>query len=119
MVTRDGRIGALDFSIKVASRCNLNCTYCYVYNKADTMWIDRPSIMPDETFFKSIDRIKEHCLLSGQKSVEITFHGGEPFLVGPKRMGRWCEHAKRVLGGTVDVHFTVQTNSTLVNDAWI
>jgi uncharacterized protein len=83
------------------------------------MWIDRPSIMPDETFFKSIDRIKEHCLLSGQKSVEITFHGGEPFLVGPKRMGRWCEHAKRVLGGTVDVHFTVQTNSTLVNDAWI
>ena len=40
----------LNHIIKVASRCNLNCSYCYVYNQADTTWRDRPSVMSRETF---------------------------------------------------------------------
>ena len=28
--------------LKVASRCNINCTYCYVYNMGDSAWKRMP-----------------------------------------------------------------------------
>ena len=27
-----------EFIVKVSSRCNLNCTYCYEYNLGDDSW---------------------------------------------------------------------------------
>ena len=35
--------------IKVASRCNINCSYCYVYNMGDSGWMDMPSQISDDT----------------------------------------------------------------------
>ena len=37
--------GTLAFVLKVVSRCNLNCSYCYVYNKGDSTWRTRPVLM--------------------------------------------------------------------------
>ena len=31
--------------LKIAQRCNLNCTYCYVYNRGDDSWRGRPPII--------------------------------------------------------------------------
>lgn len=115
----DTSVSALNFTLKVAARCNLDCSYCYVYNKADHAWRDRPAIMPDPIFTKAIDRIREHCLLSGQRSVEITYHGGEPSLVGAKRFARWCEETRAALRDVADVRFAMQTNGTLVTPEWL
>ena len=112
-------VGALNFSLKVAATCNLNCAYCYVYNKADSSWRDRPAIMPHSVFTATIERIREHCLLSGQKNVEITYHGGEPCLVGPERFSRWCEQARARLSDIVKVRFVIQTNATLITPEWL
>lgn len=114
-----GGIPPLNFSLKVASRCNLDCDYCYIYSGADDSWRKRPAVMPDATVFKAVDRIREHCLRSRQRTVEITFHGGEPFLVRGDKVRRWCDHARRALSDIVDVRFSVQTNATLVDEAWI
>ena len=35
------------FIWKIASRCNLNCTYCFVYNMADQRWREQPAFMSD------------------------------------------------------------------------
>jgi hypothetical protein len=35
--------------IKVASRCNINCTYCYVYNAGDDGWKEMPNQISPET----------------------------------------------------------------------
>ena len=35
--------------LKVASRCNINCTYCYVYHLGDENWRKLPKIIADET----------------------------------------------------------------------
>lgn len=112
-------VGALNFTLKVASRCNLNCSYCYVYNKADSTWRNRPAIMPDSVFTTALDRIREHCLLSGQESVEISYHGGEPCLVGAERFARWCQEARAKLGDITNVRFAIQTNGTLVTPEWL
>lgn len=106
-----------EFIVKVASRCNLNCTYCYMYNKGDSSWLTRPAIMPDELFGTTIERIREHCSYYDLSAVSIAFHGGEPTLIGISRFNRWCELARRRLGG-VQVKLAIQTNATLLNSSW-
>src|SRR2546426_2233777 len=109
---------ALQFVLKVASRCNLNCTYCYVYNKGDTSWQMRPRLMSLETFAVALDRIENHCRASGQTEVRITFHGGEPCLLGPDRFDQFCTLARRRLADRCAVLLSIQTNGTLINERW-
>jgi uncharacterized protein len=103
--------------LKVASRCNLNCTYCYVYNQGDQSWRSRPKFMSDATFDAMLQRVARHCAKSGQTSIGLTFHGGEPLLVGHHRMSAWMDRARRTLA-PVDVRFKVQTNATRIDLAW-
>jgi uncharacterized protein len=107
------------FILKVASRCNLNCSYCYVYNKEDTSWRGRPALMSEETFDATLKRIAEHCRRSGQRSVSIIFHGGEPTLVRPVKFAAMCAKARERLGPFAEVSLSVQTNGTQLDDGWI
>jgi uncharacterized protein len=104
--------------LKVASRCNLNCSYCFVYNKGDSTWKSRPVIMPDEIFDAAIVRMRRHCLATGQKQVSISFHGGEPCLVGPACFDAWCLKARRILEDILSVEICIQTNATLIDERW-
>lgn len=113
------RFPRLDFTFKAVSRCNLNCSYCYVYNKGDQSWRGRPSVMSDHVFAAALARIRDYILLSGQSSVEIAFHGGEPCLMGPIRFANWCSEARELLSDIAVVDFSIQTNGTLVDDSWI
>lgn len=103
--------------LKVASRCNLNCLYCYVYNKRDTTWKSRPAIMSDEVFDAALSRARSYCDLSQQRALNLTFHGGEPCLVGVKRFERWCQRARAHLGH-LDLQIAVQTNGALLDMDW-
>lgn len=109
----------LQFIIKVHSRCNLNCSYCYVYNKGDTSWKSRPSTMSSEVYHACLERIREHCKASGQEAVRVTFHGGEPTLIGKKLFAQWCEQAHQTLGDTCRLELSVQTNGTLLDEEWV
>jgi uncharacterized protein len=102
---------------KVASRCNLNCSYCYVYHKEDSSWKYRPALMSDEVFEAMLERIRRHCDFTGQEEIRITFHGGEPCLIGVAKFDTWCARAREVLRG-ITVALGIQTNGTLVDDGW-
>lgn len=108
----------LQYTLKVASRCNLNCTYCYVYNKGDDSWKARPPIMSDEVMAQVGRRIRRHCVLSGQDEVEIVFHGGEPLLAGLSRVRSWCAGLRAGLSDLCRIGITVQTNGTLIDNSW-
>jgi uncharacterized protein len=109
----------LQFVLKVASRCNLNCAYCYVYNKGDETWRSRPSIMPAAVLTAAVGRIRRYCESSGQTAAPVVFHGGEPCLVGAARLRAWCRELRDGLHGVADVRFSIQTNGTLVDRDWI
>ncbi len=70
------------FLWKIASRCNLNCSYCYVYNLADARWRDQPGLMSEETARQTAVRMREHLAKHGKRDASIIFHGGEPLLGG-------------------------------------
>jgi uncharacterized protein len=109
---------SLQVVLKIASRCNLNCSYCYVYNKGDDSWRTRPVFMSEQIFDTALERIRTHCLRSLQRSVTITFHGGEPCLAGVENFDRWCRKARRGLADITKVRLCLQTNGTLLNDQW-
>jgi uncharacterized protein len=109
----------LQFVLKVASRCNLNCSYCYVYNKGDSSWRTRPAFIREDVVTAAIERIRRHVALSGQGTVRITFHGGEPLLAGPRRFSRWCTRLHDELADVAHVRLAVQTNGTVLDEDWI
>lgn len=74
--------------------------------------------MSDEIFETALERMSRHCYLTGQNHLRIAFHGGEPCLIGVKRFDTWCMRARHVLQGVGTVDLVIQTNGTLVDEAW-
>ena len=50
----------LELVVKIASRCNLNCSYCYEYNMGDDSWKKAAKFMSDETAELLGKRINEN-----------------------------------------------------------
>ena len=103
--------------IKVASRCNLNCTYCYVYHQGDTTYRSQPKVMHPNTVTAIIARVRSHCQRHGIRHFEFIFHGGEPLLVNPTFLGNFVAEARTALTG-VTLSFSLQTNGVLLTEAW-
>src|SRR3954451_17212009 len=72
--------------LKVASRCNLDCDYCYVYKHADQSWRAQPRFMAAATIEQFARRLDEYLGLQKLTEFAITFHGGEPLLFGGERL---------------------------------
>ncbi len=104
--------------LMVASRCNLNCTYCYVYNAGDDSWRSQPKVMSAETVALVIDRVKAHCLRHRLPAFMFIFHGGEPLLCGKQFFSDFVAAARRALEPEVSAKFTLQTNGTLLTADW-
>ena len=101
--------------IKVASRCNLNCTYCYVYNMGDNSYKSQPKFMSVETIKKIFERIKSHCLNNGLKDFLIIFHGGEPLLAGLDFFKNFIEIGNSILQNDIRIDYGMQTNGVLLD----
>jgi len=102
------------YVFKIATRCNLNCTYCYMYNLADSGWRRQPKRMALSTVQKTAERMREHCVRHGRKKVQITLHGGEPFLVGVDQMRDIVRTLRRTLEPAgIRCRITVQSNGLL------
>jgi uncharacterized protein len=100
------------FILKVHSRCNLSCSYCYVYEMADRGWPFLPRRMDQAIAGQAVERIAEHARAHDLPSVEVILHGGEPLLAGPG----WLAGLARSLRARVpaQVNIGVQTNGTLL-----
>jgi len=103
--------------VKIVQRCNLNCSYCYMYQHADQSWRQRPPFMSEEIFGHLLTRIEEYCDRRPGREMYISFHGGEPMLIGPRQFDRLAGMAVEKLKDRVTLG--MQTNGTLVNDEWI
>lgn len=103
--------------LKIASLCNLNCSYCYVYNAEDTSYRLRPKTITDAVYDSLLDRMKEYSDRRDGHSFSISFHGGEPTLVGSLRFDQLVERAQMKLGKRLN-GIALQTNATLLDARW-
>jgi uncharacterized protein len=101
------------FILKIHSRCNLSCSYCYVYEMADQAWRDQPRWMSQAITERLAVRIDEHVRQHDLSTVDVILHGGEPLLVGASRLAGLTELLRTRI--SVPVKITVQTNGTLLS----
>jgi uncharacterized protein len=104
------------FVLKVHSRCNLACTYCYVYEGADSSWRDRPRRVPPRIMHRTAARIAEHARTHHLSSLLVNFHGGEPLLAGAGTLVEYLTAVRRAVGPDCRVRASVQTNGTLLTE---
>ncbi len=92
--------------LKVASRCNLDCSYCYVYNMGDTGWRDQPKRMPQAVVSAVVANLAELAEAQG-RGFSVVLHGGEPLLLGVTALSDLFSRLRRALPSECNIH--VQT----------
>lgn len=93
--------------------CNLRCRYCYYLEKAPADKNVRQS-MSDATLEEYVRQYIETCTLP---EVIFTWHGGEAMMRPLAFYEKAMELQRRYSGGKRIVN-CLQTNGTLINDAW-
>jgi uncharacterized protein len=107
------------FLFKVASRCNLACPYCYVYELRDQGWRSQPTFMSARTHELALDRIRDHILSHSVPLVTSIFHGGEPLLIGPQALHEMASRTRDRLGDVAEIRLGLQTNGTLFDERFL
>lgn len=103
------------FILKLASRCNLNCTYCYVYHSPDQSWRTQPRVMSQDTVAMTVRRIAEHITAHRLPSVRVGLHGGEPLLAGVEVTEQVLTAFTRGFPAEARIEVGVQTNGVLLD----
>ncbi|NAW51606.1 radical SAM protein [Elizabethkingia argentiflava] len=105
--------------VKIASRCNLNCKYCYMYNMGDESYKLQPKLMSDMVMIQMFNKVKEHCIENNIQGFTFILHGGEPLLSGKKFVEKFVHCAKNILSPkSINVRFSLQTNGLLLDESW-
>ncbi|MCB0094112.1 MAG: radical SAM protein [Caldilineaceae bacterium] len=66
--------------LKLTSFCNLNCTYCYMFNLEDQTHSRVPKSMPIATAIVALECIERHLICEKKDKFSLVLHGGEPTL---------------------------------------
>lgn len=108
-----------EFIIKIHSRCELACDYCYMYEMADQSWRDQPRLMSREVARDTAVRIGEHARAHALTDVGLILHGGEPLLAGRELISYLITAVRDATGPEVTVHAGVQTNAVGLTDPYL
>ena len=97
--------------LKVASRCNIDCAYCYVYHLGDLGWSRQPKQMSRQTCAAVAEALCDLTYGDGQQFA-VVLHGGEPLLLGKDGLGYVVSTLRRALPAACAI--SIQTNGTLI-----
>ncbi|MGZ4775492.1 MAG: anaerobic sulfatase maturase [Oryzihumus sp.] len=94
--------------------CNLDCAYCFFLSKEE--------LYPGSSFRMGEGLLREYLrqLLESHRSPEVTvaWQGGEPTLMGLDFFRRAVALVEELRSPGQRVEHTMQTNATLIDDAW-
>ncbi|MCG2576308.1 GRRM system radical SAM/SPASM domain protein [Dechloromonas sp. XY25] len=90
--------------------CNLDCDYCYLPQR------DAKARMSLETVRKAARRLVDDGLAGAE--LTVVWHAGEPLTVPPSFYDEAIPLIADVLGASCAVSHSIQTNATLIDDAW-
>jgi len=108
-----------EFIVKIHSRCDLACDYCYMYEMADQSWRDQPKRMTYEIAKHAAARIGEHARSHRLWNISVILHGGEPLLAGPQLISYLITAVRGEAGSEVTVDASVQTNGVGLDDSYL
>jgi uncharacterized protein len=105
------------FVLKIQSRCDLACDYCYMYEKADQSWRQQPATgMPRTVVDQAAVRIAEHARAHELPWVEVVLHGGEPLLAGDEFIDYVARKLREELQERTQLRLAITTNGIGLDD---
>ena len=110
--------GDLLVMLKVAERCNINCSYCYMYQGIDQGWKARPKFLSDAHLDQLIAQLARYRRDHTDVRMTLEIHGGEPLLMGKERTARFLEALREQLPRK-DIFIVTQSNGVLLDSAWL
>jgi len=108
-----------EYVVKIHSRCDLACDYCYMYEMADQSWRGRPQRMSAEIAERTAMRIGEHVRAHRLASIALVLHGGEPLLAGRDLITSMVTAVRGAVGAGVAVNASVQTNGIGLDETYL
>jgi uncharacterized protein len=108
-----------NYILKSTSFCNINCSYCYIFNVKDTTFRNKAKVMPLEVLERAASQMSELAVQQGVKNISVTFHGGEPMLAGMEWFQQAISHLKDCAKDKHGLRLSMQTNAILIDDAWL
>jgi uncharacterized protein len=104
--------------VKVATRCNIDCSYCYWFR--DAAVYDKPKLMSADVLHRLLQRIEQHVARYRLVDFPIVLHGGEPLLWGIENFHRFAEACEAISARAgCAIPIAVTTNGVLIDDAWL
>lgn len=99
----------------ISSLCNLRCSYCFYANISSLREVRSFGKMTKEVTGKMIRNI--YLDLDEDDEVTFAFQGGEPTMAGLTYFRDFIDTVK-AQAKKVKVHYSIQTNGTIVNEKW-
>lgn len=104
-------------TVQTTSACNLKCSYCYQNDES----FKSPAKITFEIFKRTIDSLIEYQLsINSTEPISITFHGGEPLLLGHEFFSDVLSYIDKLDNTRLKDRFSlaVQTNLTLLDQEY-
>lgn len=103
--------------VKLASRCNINCTYCYWFRDAEVY--RKPAVLTVDAEDAFCARLEEHIGRYHLDEFLLVFHGGEPLLFPKHRFSALQKKLLAVANRTgCRINRGVTTNAILIDEEW-
>ena len=103
--------------VKLASRCNINCTYCYWFRDAEVY--NKPAVLTIEAEDAFCERLEQHIEEFELDHFVLIFHGGEPLLFPKHRFVEFQEKLLDIEDRTgCEISRGVCTNAILIDQEW-
>lgn len=104
--------------LKIASRCNFDCTYCYWFRDPSVRHL--PPLMSPNVISAFISALERHIIKNELKEFVCSFHGGEPLLFGHKNLRDFIERLELISMKTnCHIRYALTTNGALIDTKWI
>lgn len=108
---------ALSFLIKPASSsCNLKCKYCFYADVSEHRQIKSNGVMEETTMYRLIDRA--FAALDEDGELTFAFQGGEPTMAGLPYFEKFCAYVLTKKMQKQTIHYALQSNASIIDDAW-
>jgi uncharacterized protein len=104
--------------VKVAARCNIDCSYCYWFS--DDSVYAKPKLMGPAVRGQLLSRVEAHIVEHPFSRFSMLLHGGEPLLWGVKTYRTFAQACRAITQRTgCPIDLATTTNGVLIDEPWL
>lgn len=113
------KIKHLEVILKISERCNISCTYCYVFNMGNSLATDSPPLISIDNIIALRGFFERSAAEYEIEVIQVDFHGGEPLMMKKDCFAQMCHTLIQGDYGNSRLELALQTNAILIDEEWI